>query len=107
MTQCPTKPGEYLCKCEESMNEWYLCNVYHKAGDLVVNDPHIGESLLSHYHDSLIDIEWSPALRTESCEWNPETNTPAFEDDPWHGWTVYSVGTRKNYHLSSEGLRKN
>ena len=37
---------------------------------------------------------------TDPCEWNPKTNTTAYEDE-WHAEAEYIVGAKGNFRLCS------
>ena len=54
----PDKPGLYENRCDESGGDIRPIEVFLRDGEMIVDDPDIGESPLPHYHDSLTNLEW-------------------------------------------------
>ncbi len=60
----PTVPGHYLMRSMETDDEVEPVVIYrHKKGFLMVDDPHLGPTILDAYHDGLTNLEWKSRLR--------------------------------------------
>lgn len=57
--EMPTKPGKYRARCAETKYAQYEVIVYVRDGFLYAKDADFDIGL-SHYHNSLIDLEWLP-----------------------------------------------
>lgn len=57
-SEIPTTEGLHLVSCEENDGEWETVNLFWHKGLLMVDDPHIGQCMVEHYHNGLTNIEW-------------------------------------------------
>ena len=54
----PTKSGLYQTKCNEGDFKPDFVAITRRGLYLIVHCEYLGESLLDHYHNNLIDISW-------------------------------------------------